>query len=88
LYWGKGFWNYQFEFSGDVEVYTLNKNMGDAYTANLQGKWLCVFAEPQVWFKIHKGFSVGSKVNMYFHVLTTEDLLQVYPTIGARFKFN
>jgi len=88
LYWGKGFWNYKIEFSGDIEVYTLNKNLGDAYTANLHGKRLAVFGEPQVWFKVHNGFSVGSKINLYYHVLTDQNLLQIYPTMGARFKFN
>lgn len=88
LYWGRGFWNYKFEFSGDIELYTLNRNLGDAYTANLSGKQLALFAEPQVWFKVHNGFSLGSKVNMYYHVLTAENLLLVYPTLAARFKFN
>jgi len=88
LYWGKGFWNYKFEFSGDVELYTVNKNLGDAATGNLHGKWVSFFGEPQVWFRIHKGFAMGSKINMYFHVLTDESLLQVYPTLAARFKFQ
>ena len=88
LYWGRGFWNYKVEFSGDIELYTRNKNIGDAYTANLRGKWFSFFGEPQVWFRVHKNFSLGSKINMYFHVLTDENLLQVYPTIAARFKFN
>ncbi|HEX3387077.1 MAG TPA: DUF5020 family protein [Mucilaginibacter sp.] len=88
LYWGKGFWNYKFEFSGDIELYTLDKNLGDAATNNLRGKWLAFFGEPQVWFKVHNGFSLGSKVNMYFHVLTDQNLLQVYPTIAGRFKFK
>jgi len=88
LYWGRGFWNYKFEFSGDINLYTQNKNLGDAYTSNLRGKRLSFFGEPQVWFKIHNGFVLGSKVNMYYHVLTNQDLLQVYPTIAARFKFN
>ena len=88
LYWGRGFWNYKVEFSGDIELYTRNKDIGDAYTANFHGKWLSFFGEPQVWFKVHKNFSLGSKINMYFHVLTDENLLQVYPTIAARFKFN
>ncbi len=88
LYWGHGFWNYKVEFSGDIEVYTRNKNIGDTYTANLHGKWVSFFGEPQIWFRVHNGFSLGSKINMYFHVLLDENLLQVYPTIAARFKFN
>ncbi len=88
LYWGRGFWNYKFEFSGDIELYTMNKNTGDSNTANLSGKTVSFFGEPQVWFKIHSGFSLGSKINLYYHVLTNEDLFQIYPTLAARFKFN
>jgi hypothetical protein len=88
LYWGKGFWNYRFEFSGDAELYTLNKNTGDGLTSGLSGKRVSFFSEPQIWFRIHRGFALGSKINMYYHVLTTENLLQIYPTIAARFKFN
>ncbi|HVV54703.1 MAG TPA: DUF5020 family protein [Mucilaginibacter sp.] len=88
FYWGKGFWNYKFEFSGDVELYTLNRNTGDTYTSKLSGKKIEFFGEPQIWFRIHKGFALGSKFNMYYHVLIDDNLLQVYPTIAARFKFN
>lgn len=88
LYWGRGFWNYKFEFSGDVELYTQNKNLGDIYTANLTGKRVAFFGEPQLWFKIHNGFSLGSKIYVYYHVLTNESLLQVYPTLGVRVKFE
>lgn len=87
LYWGRGFWNYKFEFSGDIELYTQNKNLGDSFTAGQHGKRISFFGEPQVWFKIHKGFSAGSKINLYYHVLTAENLLQVYPTAAVRFKF-
>ena len=88
LYWGRGFWTYKFEFSGDIELYTMNKNTGDSFTSNLSGKTVAFFAEPQVWFKIHNGFALGSKINIYYHVLNTENLLQAYPTLAARFKFN
>lgn len=88
LYWGRGFWNYKFDVSGDIIIYTQNKNIGDAYTSGSSGKRAAVFAEPHVWVKIYKGFSLGSKVNIYYHVLNTEDMWQVYPTLAARFKFN
>lgn len=88
LYWGRGFWNYKFEFSGDFNLMTQNKNLGDSFTSNLGGKRVSFFAEPQIWFKIHSGFSLGSKINMYYHVLTSDNIFQVYPTIAARFKFN
>jgi hypothetical protein len=87
FYWGKGFWNYKVEFDGDFELYTLNKNTGDGLTNNLKGKTVSFFGEPQVWFKIHKSFSMGSKIIMYYHVITAENLFEAYPTIAARVKF-
>jgi hypothetical protein len=87
FYWGKGFWNYKMEFDGDFELYTLNKNQGDDFTKSLHGKTVSFFGEPQVWFKIHKSFSMGSKFILYYHVITAENLFEVYPTIAARIKF-
>ncbi len=87
FYWGKGFWNYKVEFAGDFELYTLNRNQGNAATQNLSGKMVCFFGEPQVWFKVKGNFSVGSKEIMYYHVITTQNLFEVYPTIAVRVKF-
>ncbi len=85
LYWWRGLWNYKGEFSGNFSLWTENKNHGDAYM-NLKGKRFYFFAEPQFWHVIYKNLSAGTKVNMYYHVLTNENLLQVYPTIAIRCK--
>jgi hypothetical protein len=66
----------------------MNRNTGDSFTSNLSGKSVAFFGEPQVWFRIHKEFAVGSKINLYYHVLTGENLFQLYPTLAVRFKFN
>ncbi len=87
LYWGKGFWNYKVEFSGDFELYTANKNQGDDFTKNLNGKRIIFFGEPQVWFNIRKGFALGSRALLYYHIITTENLFEVYPTVAVRIKF-
>ena len=87
FYWGKGFWNYKMEFDGDFELYTLNRNQGDAATQNLKGKIISFFGEPQVWFKVKGGLSLGSKFIMYYHVVIPQNLFEVYPTIAARVKF-
>ncbi|HEY1870632.1 MAG TPA: DUF5020 family protein [Chitinophagaceae bacterium] len=86
LYWWKGLWNYKAEFSGDFSVWTENKNHGDDLTKDLHGKRFYFFAEPQYWHRLVKNFYVGTKVNMYYHVYTTENLLQVYPTIAVKYK--
>ena len=87
LYWGKGFWNYKVEFAGDIELYTLNKNQGDDLTKNLKGKTISFFGEPQVWFKLSNNFSMGSKMLSYYHVITDQNIFEVYPTIAVRIKF-
>ncbi|PWT78180.1 MAG: hypothetical protein C5B59_02275 [Bacteroidetes bacterium] len=86
FYWGKGFWNYKFEFIGDFEVYSLNKNQGDELTKNLEGKWICFFGEPQFWYNLNKHLALGSKINLYYHVLNFDDHFQVYPTIALKYK--
>lgn len=86
FYWGKGFFNYKLEFNGDFEVYSINKNQGDEATQNLHGKRISFFGEPQLWFNINKTVGIGARLNMFYHVITTEDVFQNYPTVAVRFK--
>ncbi len=86
LYWWKGMWNYKAELSGDFSIWTENKNHGDDYTKEMHGKRFYFFAEPQFWCKIKGAFSMGTKVNMNYHVLTSDNVFQVYPTIAIKWK--
>ena len=86
LYWWQGLFNYKGEFSGDFSVWTENKNHGDNDTKDMTGKRFSFFAEPQFWYSLYKSFAVGAKVNMYYHINTTDHVLQVYPTIAIRLK--
>lgn len=86
FYWWKSLLNYKMEFSGDVEIWTQNKNHGDDYTSDLSGKRISLYGEPQVWFSISKSFSFGSKANIYYHVLINENILQIYPTVAVKYK--
>jgi len=86
LYWWLGLFNYRGEFSGSFSVWTDNKNHGDAYTEGMKGKKFLFSAEPQLWYKLANKFAIGTKVNMYYHIYTTDNVLQVYPTIGIRFE--
>ncbi len=86
LYWWKGVWNYKAELAGDFSIWTENKNHGDDYTKDLRGKRFYFFAEPQFWYHIKGAFSAGTKVNLYYHVLTTDHRFQMYPTIGIKCK--
>jgi hypothetical protein len=86
LYWWKGLLNFKMEFSGDFSIWTENKNHGDDFTRNLKGKRFFFFAEPQVWFKVHKCLYLGSKVNMYYHIYISDNLWEAYPTLAIKFK--
>lgn len=86
LYWWKGLFNYKMEFSGDFELYTVNKNTGEDFTRNLLGKTVSFFGQPQVWYNINKSFAFGSKQLLYYHVNIAKNVLQVYPTIAVRVK--
>ncbi len=86
MYWYNGLWNYKAELAGDFSIWTENKNHGDDYTKDLHGKRFYFFAEPQFWYKINSAFSAGTKVNMNYHVLTTNSVFQIYPTIALKWK--
>jgi hypothetical protein len=86
FYWGKGFLNYKIEFVGDFEIWTLNKNQGDISTRNQSGKRLSFYGEPQLWYNIIKYISIGSKINLYYHVFTYQNTIQIYPTIAIKYK--
>jgi Domain of unknown function (DUF5020) len=86
LYWWKGLWNYKAELSGDFSIWTENKNHGDDYTKDSSGKRFSFFAEPQFWYNINKVLALGTKVTVNYHVLTIDDVFQVYPTLGIKCK--
>jgi hypothetical protein len=86
FYWGKSFYNYKIEFAGDINLYSQNKNHGDAYTINQHGKRIALYSEPQLWYNLNRNFSIGTKINLYYHVLINSDILQVYPTIAVKYK--
>ena len=86
LYWWKGVMHYKAEFAGDFSIWTENKNHGDDYTKALRGKRFYFLAEPQFWYNANKTLAFGTKINMHYHVLTNENVFQVYPTIAVRCK--
>lgn len=84
FYFGRGFYNYKILAAGSIVAWTENRNQGTAWTEGLGGKKFAFFGDPQVWVKITRTVSVGSKVNLFFHVLTEEDKLNAYPTLALK----
>lgn len=87
FYYGKGFLNYRIFITGSFVLWTENRNRGDDYTKDLNGKKLVIIGDPQIWIKIIKGFSLGSRINVFYNLLDDNNQIKVYPTIGAKYDF-
>ena len=87
FYFGRGFFYYKLYITGGFVFWTQNRNQGNEYTRDLSGKKFAFFGDPQIWYRFYKGISVGSKVNVYHHLITQENSVQFYPSIGAKFQF-
>ncbi|HEV8283972.1 MAG TPA: DUF5020 family protein [Chitinophagaceae bacterium] len=87
FYWLRFFSNYKISFAGNLVAWTENRNHGDAFTVDRKGKKFSLFGDPQLFFSLHKGFSVGSKATLYYHVITEDNRIQVYPTIAMKYQF-
>ena len=60
--------------------------MATSMTQNQSGKRFFLYGEPQFWFRVLGGLSVGARMNIYYHINTTNDSWQVYPAAGIRWK--
>lgn len=87
FFWLRFFSNYTISFTGNIVVWTENRNHGDAFTMTKTGKKFSVFSDPQIWFSIYKGLAAGSKVNIYYHTLTEDNRVQAYPSIALKYQF-
>jgi hypothetical protein len=86
LYFGKGFFNYRIFTGGSFVFWTENRNQGDDLTKDLKGKKFAFFGDLQIWIKIKNGFSVGSRINVYYNLLSDRKI-EFYPTIGLKYQF-
>jgi len=87
FYFGRGFFNYKIFVGGSFVGWTENLNHGNADTQAFHGKKVAFFGDPQVWIKIKGGFSIGTRINVFYHLITVNDKVQFYPTIGTKFQF-
>nr|WP_293838820.1 DUF5020 family protein [uncultured Arsenicibacter sp.] len=87
FYFGRGFFNYRVMVAGSLVAWTENRNQGTDYTKNLAGKKVAFFGDPQCWVRVAKSVSIGSRINLFYHTLTSANQLQVYPTLAIRNQF-
>ena len=87
FYFGKGFFNYKIFVAGSFVFWSENRDRGEDYTDGLSGKKFAFFGDPQIWFGIVKGLSVGTRINVFYHLITNDDRIQLYPTLGLKYQF-
>ncbi|WP_080054646.1 DUF5020 family protein [Spirosoma aerolatum] len=87
FYFGKGFFNYRLMIAGSLVAWSENRNQGNDFTKGLAGKKVAFFGDPQCWVKVGKTVSVGSRINLFYHTLTNENRIQVYPTLALKNQF-
>lgn len=87
FYFSKGFFNYKIFTAGSFVFWTQNRDQGNEFTADLSGKKIAFFGDPQLWIRIRAGFSAGSKANVYYNLLTGKEEIKFYPTLGLKYEF-
>lgn len=87
FYFGRGFFQYRLWVAGSFVAWTENRNQGTDFTKGQHGKKLAFFGDPQLWVKLNRSVSVGSRINLLYHVITSKNQIQVYPTIAIRNQF-
>ena len=87
FYVWKGLLNYRLVIAGGIVSWTQNRNQGTAYTSHLSGKKFVFFGDPQAWFRLWTGFSLGTRINLYYNIYGKENELKIYPTLGVQYKF-
>ena len=80
IYIGGGLFNYRFMYASSIVAWTMDRHRGN-------GKLVAFFADPQIWYAVGKGFSVGTRISLNYHVLTHENEIQAYPAIGVKKSF-
>jgi hypothetical protein len=86
VYVGGGLFNYKLMYSCSVVSWATDRDNGLPANEGMKGKKIAFFADPQLWFTIANKFSIGTRVSVYYHVLT-ENNMQAYPTLGMKKSF-
>jgi hypothetical protein len=88
FYFGKGFFDYRLFISGSFVFWTENRDQGTEFTQRLSGKKFSFFGDPQVWIKVKGNLSAGTRINIFYHLISDDNAVQIYPTTGLRYQFQ
>ena len=87
FYVGGALFNYKVMYSSTLVLWTNNIDNGSTNDSGETGKRVLFFADPQIWFKIGKGFSIGSRGSLSYHIVDEKNRVVLYPTIGLKREF-
>lgn len=86
IYIGGGLMNYKLMYGCTLVTWATDRNDGLPGNVQKKGKRIAFFADPQIWYGIGQGFSVGSRVGLSYHVSNSPGI-QAFPTVGIKRAF-
>jgi hypothetical protein len=84
---GGALFNYKLRYSSTLVLWSNNKNDGSGVNESESGKKVLFFADPQLWYNLGKGFSIGSMGNVSYNLVEGKKTPVYYPTIGIKKEF-
>jgi hypothetical protein len=54
----------------------------------LSGKKFSFFGDPQIWVTVNGNLSAGTRINIFYHLLSEADAIQINPVRGLRCQFQ
>jgi hypothetical protein len=87
FYIGGALFNYKLMYSSTLVLWSNNNDDGSTINSEKEGKKVLFFADPQIWYKIGRGFSIGTRGGLSYHIVDDKNRVVLYPTIGLKFEF-
>lgn len=86
IYVGGGLFQYRLMYSSTLVMWTNDRDAGTAGADGEKGKKLLFFADPQAWYSLGKGFSMGTRLSLSYNI-TENNHLSAYPALGIKRSF-
>ena len=87
VYVGGGLFNFKLMYSCSLVSWATDRDNGLIINEGRSGKKISFYADPQIWYAIGKKFSLGTRVSLYYHVISENNEVQAYPTFGIKRAF-
>lgn len=81
MVWDKTIWDDRIQLVGYIDLWTQ-----DPLVRKNREKEVAVQAEPQIWYRLPAGLSIGGEIEISRYFLPVEHW-QAYPTLGVKWQF-